>query len=117
MSEQQPDSLPWYKSPVYVTIVVSITTQLVAFFGFSDKLSPETIKEYVLVAFEITGIVVLFVAERARRKSKVQPITLREQKDDPKNLFGTGRAVGSGDGTDGVHNDAERTRPNPGSGE
>jgi hypothetical protein len=69
-------ALPWYRSPVYVGIVTSLISQLLALAGRADLFPTEQINGFVEAAFQIIAVVVLLVSEVKRRKSAVQPLTL-----------------------------------------
>jgi hypothetical protein len=72
----EPAALPWYRSPVYVGIVTSIVSQLLAAAGKADLFSTEQINTVVTWGFQGIALGALAVAEYKRRKSKVQPLRL-----------------------------------------
>ncbi len=109
MSENQ-DSLVWYKSPNYRNIIISGITQVVALVGYQDVISGTHIDFIVGVAFQLVALVATWRAEVARRKSVLQPITLKEKKDEvPGNAFAPR--------TSGVSNNASKPGSNAGSSE
>ncbi|HVJ23310.1 MAG TPA: hypothetical protein VM756_05165 [Burkholderiales bacterium] len=69
-------ALPWYRSPVYVGIVTSILSQLLALIGRADLFPTEQINGFVAGVFQVVAIGALAVSEWKRRKSKDQPLTL-----------------------------------------
>ena len=69
-------TLPWYRSPVYVGIVTSIISQLLALIGRADLFPAEQINAFVAGVFQIVAIGALAVSEWKRRTSPVQPLTL-----------------------------------------
>jgi hypothetical protein len=72
----EPAALPWYRSPVYVGIVTSIVSQLLALTGRAEFFPTEQISAAVDGVFQVIALVALAIAEYKRRKSKVQPIAL-----------------------------------------
>jgi hypothetical protein len=69
-------ALPWYRSPVYVGIVTSILSQLLALAGRADLFPVEQLNAFVAGAFQFIAIGALAISEWKRRKSKDQPLTL-----------------------------------------
>jgi len=70
------ESLPWYKSPVYIGIVVNLIYGAVNLLGLADVVSLDQINEGVMFSFGAVAFVALVVAEIKRRNSPLQPITL-----------------------------------------
>lgn len=75
-------TLPWYKSPVYVGIVTSIVSQLLALIGKADLFPTDQISGYVEGIFQVVALIALAVAEIKRRTSTIQPLTLTKEKKD-----------------------------------
>ncbi len=73
---ETPAALPWYRSPVYVGIVTSLLSQLVALAGYADAFPTAQINAVVEAVFQILAVGALLVSEVKRRKSDVQPLTL-----------------------------------------
>jgi hypothetical protein len=76
-----PGALPFYKSPVYLAIMVSIITHLAAYFPkIADFFGVSIANIPVLAtdALQFIGLAALFVAERFRANSKVQQLTLTQ---------------------------------------
>jgi hypothetical protein len=71
-----PTTMPWYRSPVYVGIVTSILSQLLALVGRADLFPTEQLNAFVAGVFQIVAIAALAVSEWKRRNSKLQPLTL-----------------------------------------
>jgi hypothetical protein len=72
--------MPWYRSPVYIGIAVSIVSQILAHapkvaaaFGLID---PTAISTVVTDIFNGIGFLAVLYAERKRANSKLQPLTL-----------------------------------------
>lgn len=76
------NSLPWYKSPVYIGIVINIIVGLVNALNLQDVVTLDVINNTVAGVFTVVGVVAAVVAEWKRRKSTLQPITLRQQKEE-----------------------------------
>jgi hypothetical protein len=72
----EPNALPWYRSPVYVGIVTSILSQLLALAGRADLFPAEQLNGFVAGVFQLVAIGALGVSEWKRRKSAQQPLTL-----------------------------------------
>lgn len=70
------NALPWYKSPVYIGIVVNLVYGLFNLLGMADVVKLEDINLYVANAFGLVAFVALVIAEIKRRKSPIQPIAL-----------------------------------------
>lgn len=79
------NSIPWYKSPVYVGIVTSIISQLLALAGRADMFPAEQINAYVAAVFQVIALIALGVAEVKRRTSPVQPIAATKASAEAKN--------------------------------
>lgn len=75
------NSLPWYKSPVYVGIVTSIVSQLLSLTGKQDLFPTEQINQWVDAIFQVVALGALVVAEIKRRTSAIQPLTLTKKED------------------------------------
>ena len=72
----EPSALPWYRSPVYVGIVTTIVSGLLSLIGKADLFPVEMVNTAIEAVFGLIAAVALLVAERKRRKSSLQPITL-----------------------------------------
>lgn len=79
-------SIPWYQSPVYIGIAVSLVSQalahapkLAAAFGLVD---PTSISTVVTDLFSGISFLAALYAERKRANSKMQPLTLTKGKAD-----------------------------------
>lgn len=73
-------TLPWYRSPLYISLVTSLLSQVIAIAGWQDVIGSEQVSNGVGLFFQLVALVAGGVAERARRTSKLQPIVLKEQK-------------------------------------
>ena len=78
--------IPWYQSPVYVGIAVSLASQalahapkLAAAFGLVD---PTAISTVVTDIFSGISFLAALYAERKRANSTMQPLTLTKGKSD-----------------------------------
>lgn len=71
-------AIPWYKSPVYIGLVVSLLTSLVNLLNLQDVISVDVINDTVATFFTFVGLVAAAVGEWKRRKSDIQPIALTE---------------------------------------
>ena len=71
------ETLPWYKSPVYIGILVNLIAGAVNILGFQDFITVDVITTHVTEVFTLVAFVAAVVAEWKRRKSTVQPITLK----------------------------------------
>jgi riboflavin transporter FmnP len=71
--------LPWYKSPVYIGIVVNIIAGIVNILGFQDLITLDFINSSVTQGFTIAALVAAVVAEWKRRRSAIQPISLTKK--------------------------------------
>lgn len=73
------DSLPWYRSPVYLALIVNIANGVVQVLGFTDVLPPEMVNTTVTNALAAIALVAAVIGEIKRRKSPLQPITLTDK--------------------------------------
>jgi hypothetical protein len=80
--------IPWWKSPVYIGIAVSIVSaifahapKVAAAFGLIDQAS---INAVVTDIFNGIGFLALIYAERKRANSTTQPLTLTQKSADAK---------------------------------
>jgi hypothetical protein len=71
------ETLPWYKSPVYIGILVNLIAGAVNILGFQDFITVDVITAHVTEAFTLIAFVFAVVAEWKRRNSTIQPITLK----------------------------------------
>lgn len=78
------NSLPWYKSPVYVGIIVNLIVGLVNLLNLQEVVTLDVITNTVAAVFTVGGIIAAAVAEWKRRKSAIQPITLTQKKEEQK---------------------------------
>jgi hypothetical protein len=70
------NGLAWYKSPVYIGIVVNILAGLVNLFKLQDVVTLDILTNTVAGVFTAIAVVAGVIAEWKRRKSAIQPITL-----------------------------------------
>lgn len=68
--------IPWYKSPVYIGIVVNLLYGAFNMAGLADFISVEDLNVYVVNGFGVIAFVAALVAEWKRRKAPQQPIGL-----------------------------------------
>lgn len=73
------NALPWYKSPVYISLVTSIVSQLLAFAGRANLFPAEDINAFVTNVFQAIAIAAVLLGEWKRRNSEVQPIALTQK--------------------------------------
>lgn len=68
--------LAWYKSPVYIGIIVNLAVGLVNLLKLQDVVTVEFITNTVAGTATVVGVIAAAIAEWKRRKSAIQPITL-----------------------------------------
>lgn len=73
------NTLPWYKSPVYVGILINILVGLVNMLNLQEIVTVEFITQTVAIIMTAIGIIAAAVAEWKRRRSTMQPLTLTDQ--------------------------------------
>jgi len=73
------NSIPWYKSQVYISALVAIIMQAAVIFGVSDKLTEGDVTKYVNAAMELISLGSSAWTLIARHHSTVQPITLTKK--------------------------------------
>lgn len=82
MSVQTVGAIPWYKSPVQISLVVTILSAVVAAFPKLGQAlgltAPGTIETAVQNVFAVIAFVAPLVGSRLRANSTVQPLTLTE---------------------------------------
>lgn len=75
-------ALPWYRSPVYISQIVTIVSTLTALFPKAASLlglsTPESVQTTIEALFTIIALGSGVVGEVKRRNSVVQPITLTQ---------------------------------------
>lgn len=77
-----PAALPWYRSPVFVSALVSVVTQLVVVFGLADTITAADIAKYVDLALQIVALAAAGYAMWKRKTSVVQPLTMTQKRAD-----------------------------------
>lgn len=73
------NSIPWYKSQVYVSAIVAIAMQGAIIFGVSDHFTEADATKYVNAAMELVSLGASAWTLIARHRSTVQPITLTKK--------------------------------------
>jgi hypothetical protein len=73
------NSIPWYRSQVYVSALVSIISQAAVLLGVSDQFDEQTVTNGVNAALELVSIGSAVWTLIARHRSAVQPITLTKK--------------------------------------
>lgn len=76
------NALPWYKSPVYIGVVVNLIAGLVNILNLQEVVTIEVINNAVATVFTVAGVVAAIIAEYKRRKSDIQPITFTAKKEE-----------------------------------
>lgn len=73
------NSIPWYRSQVYVSALIAIVLQAAVLLGVSDQVTEAEVTKYVNAVMELISLGASFWTLIARHRSKVQPITLTKQ--------------------------------------
>lgn len=73
------NSIPWYRSQVYVSALVAIIMQAGVIFGVSDQLVETDVTKYVNAVMELISLGASAWTLIARHRSTVQPITLTKK--------------------------------------
>lgn len=79
------EALPWYRSPVYVSLVTALVTQLVSLLGRADAFPTQMINDWVNWGFQMITFVALIYGEIKRRTSEVSPIVATKAQAEVKN--------------------------------
>lgn len=72
-------SIPWYKSPVYLALIVNVANGIVQVLGFTDVLPPDLVNTTVANVLAVVALAAAVVGEVKRRNSPLQPITLTQK--------------------------------------
>lgn len=75
------NSLVWYKSPVYVSAVVSLITGALVLINKQDVVPVEIVTKSVEDVFSLIAAGAAAYAAWKRQKSDVQPLTLKQPKE------------------------------------
>lgn len=70
------NTLPWYKSPVFIGAVTTIISQIIVLLGKQDLYPIDVITKQVQSVFEIIALVSALYAGWKRMRSDIQPLTL-----------------------------------------
>lgn len=73
------EPLVWYKSPVYLALIVNIVNGLVQVLGFTDVLPPDLVNTTVSNVLAGIALAAAVYGEVKRRNSPLQPITLTQK--------------------------------------
>lgn len=72
------DALPWYRSPVFVGLIVSFICQVLAVVGV-DSVAPDAIAKLVDLGLQLLAIGSAAFAVYKRKVSPIQPLTMTQQ--------------------------------------
>lgn len=70
------DALPFYRSPVFISLLVSIVTQILSLLGVADAVTTEDIAKGVDLALQLVSLGAAGYAAWKRKRSSIQPLTL-----------------------------------------
>lgn len=70
------NAIPWYRSTVLISAIVSIVSQILVILGKQDLIAPEVLTGYVEAIFQVIALVAAAWTVIARSRSKVQPVTM-----------------------------------------
>jgi hypothetical protein len=70
------DALPFYRSPVFISVIVSIITQATVVLGVADAVTTEDIAKFVDLTLQIVALAAAGYAAWKRKRSNIQPLTL-----------------------------------------
>lgn len=72
-------AIPWYRSPVFISVGVSIVSQIVVLLGISDQVTTDDIAKGVDLTFQIIALGAAGYAAWKRKRSAIQPLTLTKK--------------------------------------
>jgi hypothetical protein len=70
------DALPWYRSPVFVSVCVSIISQLAVVLDVADQVTTDDIAKWVDLTLQLVALGFAGFAAWKRKRSDIQPLTL-----------------------------------------
>lgn len=70
------DALPFYRSPVFISLLVSIISQIAAVAGVADAVTTEDIAKGVDLTLQLVALGAAGYAAWKRKRSNIQPLTL-----------------------------------------
>jgi hypothetical protein len=81
----EPATIPWYRSQVFASALISIVSQVAVIGGFADKIAPADIEATVNAVLQLIAVASAGWAALSRARSSVQPLTLTSRHNsDPK---------------------------------
>ncbi|TXH43824.1 MAG: hypothetical protein E6Q97_33590 [Desulfurellales bacterium] len=72
-----PATIPWYRSQVFASALISIVSQVAVLAGLADTLAPAQIEATVNAVLQIVAVAAAGWAAVSRARSTVQPLTMR----------------------------------------
>jgi hypothetical protein len=82
------DALPWYRSPVFISVLVSIVTQTTVVLGVADSVTTDDIAKFVDLGLQIVALSAAGYAAYKRKRSDIQPLTLTKGGAEKQNATG-----------------------------
>lgn len=70
------DAVPFYRSPVFISLLVSIVSQIAAVAGVADVVTTEDIAKSVDLTLQLIALGAAGFAAWKRKRSNIQPLTL-----------------------------------------
>lgn len=71
-------AIPWYRSPVYVALLVSIVTQVLKWTGLSEQVAAAEVATTIDNVLQLVALTAAGYAAWKRQTSEIQPLTLRK---------------------------------------
>lgn len=79
-----PATIPWYRSQVFASALISIISQVAVLAGLADTFAPAQIEATVNAVLQIVAVAAAGWAAVSRARSTVQPLTMRNDSSTPK---------------------------------
>jgi hypothetical protein len=80
------DAIPWYRSPVFVSLLVSVIMQAAVTFHLSTALAEADVAKFVDLVLQIVAIGAAGFAGFKRYRSNIQPLAVSKPSADAKSL-------------------------------
>lgn len=73
------NSIPWYKSPIYVNAIIAVIMQAAVILGVAGQFTEADVSHYVNAVMELVSLGSSIWIWIARHRSEIQPITLTKK--------------------------------------
>lgn len=77
--------IPWYRSPVFVGVIVSVIMQVLALLHVADKVAEADLSKLVDLVLQLIALAAAGYAAWKRQRSPIQPLASTQKSADNKN--------------------------------